>query len=171
MKGLYPMTTESLQRIGRALKEAKVRYLTVGGIAVIAHGYVRATLDLDLVIALESDNLLRGLKALEKIGYRSQLPVKLEDVVSPEKRKDWAEDKNMIVLQLVNDEMRDAPIDIFIQEPFDFSEQFAAALQFDIGNDIQIPVLCREGLIVMKKEAARRKDLLDVEFLEKSIEL
>jgi hypothetical protein len=46
------------------LERAGVRYLVVGGVAVVLHGYLRTTLDLDLVIQLEPDNLDRALTAL-----------------------------------------------------------------------------------------------------------
>ena len=38
--------------IFQLLNEAKVRYVVVGGIATILHGYVRLTADVDLVIDL-----------------------------------------------------------------------------------------------------------------------
>lgn len=41
--------TLDLQALLRALAEADVRYLVVGGVAVAAQGYVRATEDVDLV--------------------------------------------------------------------------------------------------------------------------
>jgi hypothetical protein len=37
------------------LERAGVRYLVVGGVAVVLHGYLRTTLDLDLVVQLEGD--------------------------------------------------------------------------------------------------------------------
>ena len=37
----------SLEEVFRALQEADARYLVVGGLAVIAHGYVRITTDLN----------------------------------------------------------------------------------------------------------------------------
>lgn len=39
----------------RDLNGESVRYVVVGGIAVIRHGVVRATKDLDVVVALDED--------------------------------------------------------------------------------------------------------------------
>jgi hypothetical protein len=47
-----------------------VRFVVVGGLAVILHGHLRATRDLDLVIDLEPSNCSRGLDALRGIGLR-----------------------------------------------------------------------------------------------------
>ena len=61
------MEVRSIEAIARALNEANIRYLVVGGLAVNAHGYERFTHDLDLVIGLEPDNIAKGFEAL-KIG-------------------------------------------------------------------------------------------------------
>jgi len=41
------------------LNERKVNYLVVGGIALVLHGVVRLTADLDLIVKLQSDNLAK----------------------------------------------------------------------------------------------------------------
>jgi hypothetical protein len=46
-----------LERVLKALNEADVRYLVVGGVAVVLHGHLRTTADLDLAVELERDNV------------------------------------------------------------------------------------------------------------------
>jgi len=41
--------------IFKLLNEADVKYVVVGSIATILHGYVRATADIDLVVDLQVD--------------------------------------------------------------------------------------------------------------------
>jgi hypothetical protein len=55
---------EDLARIGRALNEASARYLLIGGFAVIAHGGVRTTKDIDLLIDASPGNVARVKSAL-----------------------------------------------------------------------------------------------------------
>ena len=55
------MKLADVEAILRALNDADVRYLIVGGLAVVAHGYVRYTADVDLVLDLERDNALRAM--------------------------------------------------------------------------------------------------------------
>jgi hypothetical protein len=43
------MEVRSIETIVKALNEAGVQYLIVGGLAVNAHGFVRLTRDVDLV--------------------------------------------------------------------------------------------------------------------------
>lgn len=45
------------------------------GLAFVAHGYVRATVDIDIVPNLERENVLRAINALTQIGYRPLIPV------------------------------------------------------------------------------------------------
>jgi len=44
------MEVRSVEAIVRALNTAEVEYLIVGGLAVNAHGFVRLTRDVDLVL-------------------------------------------------------------------------------------------------------------------------
>ena len=43
------MEKRSVEAVVRGFNEAQVRYLIAGGVAVVAHGYVRFTADLDLI--------------------------------------------------------------------------------------------------------------------------
>ena len=52
-----------------ALNRAKARYLVIGGIACILHGYARATEDIDILIERTAENADRILKALATLGY------------------------------------------------------------------------------------------------------
>jgi hypothetical protein len=42
------MSSSELLSVFAALERAKVRYLVVGGVAVVLHGHLRVTADLDL---------------------------------------------------------------------------------------------------------------------------
>lgn len=68
------MTTEGVSAIFRALAAAGVRFLVVCGLAVVAHGFVRFTADVDLVLDLSPDNARRAIEALQSLGYRPRAP-------------------------------------------------------------------------------------------------
>lgn len=55
---------EDLARICRALNEAGARYILIGGFAVIAHGGVRTTKDIDFLVDSAPDNIARVKQAL-----------------------------------------------------------------------------------------------------------
>lgn len=156
-----------METVVAALNAAEVRYLIVGGLAVNAHGYLRATRDLDLVMQLESANLRRGLECLFEIGYRLAIPVSVEDFADASKREAWRVEKGMIVLKLWSDDHRRTPVDVFVYEPFDFSEEFEKACLSELQPGIFARIVSLEALIEMKLVAGRPHDLMDIEELRR----
>lgn len=69
------MGASDLDLVFQALQAASVRYLVVGGVAVVLHGHPRFTADLDLVVALEPGNARAAVEALAGLGYRPRPPV------------------------------------------------------------------------------------------------
>ncbi len=161
------MELKSVQAIAAALAAAKVKYLIVGGLAVNAHGYERLTRDVDLVIGLQPDNIQRGLVALIDIGYVPAIPVQPHEFADSALRESWRREKNMLVLKLWSDLHRRTPVDVFVYEPFDFPKEYSRALWHELAPDLQVPVVSYDALVEMKREAAREKDLLDIQTLEK----
>lgn len=146
----------------RALNAAHVRYLVVGGVAVIAHGYVRFTNDLDLVIGLESENVERALIALESINYRPLVPVAQRAFADPIQRECWIREKHMIVFQMLDIDKPKTRLVIFVREPFDFADEYAQAFWQEYrGQDV--PFVRRDAMFQMKRDAGRPHDLVDID--------
>lgn len=57
-------------RVFATLDRHGVDYLTIGAFAVIAHGYVRATADIDLIARQDRDNIGRLATAFAELGAR-----------------------------------------------------------------------------------------------------
>jgi hypothetical protein len=64
----------------RALNEHGARYLIVGGFAIIHHGYLRATEDIDLLVDGDLDNQARVKKALEILPDKAILELGDDDL-------------------------------------------------------------------------------------------
>lgn len=58
------------ERVLRALSDAEVRYVLIGGMAAILHGDAGVTIDLDIAPALDPENLERLAAALRSLGAR-----------------------------------------------------------------------------------------------------
>lgn len=148
-----------------AMQATGVRYVVVGGVAVNLHGYQRFTKDVDLVIELIPDQARKALEALQAIGYRPNVPVKLADFADPEIRESWIRDKGMLVLQLFSDKSR-ITIDILTKCPIDFETLWIHGTTIELpGSALRIASI--DHLIRMKREAGRAQDLADIEKLEK----
>lgn len=160
------MKLADIEAVIGALDAAQVRYIVVGGLAVVLHGYSRATYDLDLVIQLKPANILAAFQALKPLGYRPLVPVSPEQFADADIRQSWIDQKGMMVLNLWSDAHRDTNIDVFVTEPFDFDMEYERALVQELIPGNQLRVASLDTLIAMKRAAGRAKDLADIEELQ-----
>lgn len=158
------MKLASFEALVAALESAGVRYLVAGGLAVNAHGYLRFTKDVDLVVQLIPDNIQRAFAALGSLGYRPVVPISAQQFADGEQRDHWIRDKGMQVLQFWSDAHRETPVDLFVREPFSFDMEYSASLVKPLGSTavhfVTVPTLIR-----MKQEAGRMQDELDIQEL------
>jgi hypothetical protein len=54
----------------KALNDADVKYVVVGGVATVLHGYARLTMDIDLIVDLVPDEAARTVRTLENLGFK-----------------------------------------------------------------------------------------------------
>ena len=159
------MEVRSIEAIIRALNDADVRYLIAGGVAVVAHGYVRFTADLDLILDLSADNLRRAVPALESLGYRPLVPVTFESFIDADTRAGWIRDKGLTVFSLHSPAHPATVIDLFVDEPLDFAKSYASAVRMEVASGLSATVVNLEDLFALKKQASRPKDMMDMERL------
>lgn len=160
------MEQRSVESLVRALNEADVRYLIVGGLAVAAHGYLRLTADVDLVLDLKRDNLTRAITALMSLGYRPRAPVAFLDFVDPEKRAQWIREKGMTVFSAFSPDHAATELDLFVESPFDFDVCHDRAVRFEVATGLTGSFVGLTDLITMKRRANRPVDRLDIQQLE-----
>lgn len=159
------MKLASFEAIARALQNARVRYLVAGGLAVNAHGFLRFTKDVDLVLDLAPDNVRRAFDALASLGYRPRVPITADEFADADMRQTWIREKGMQVLQLWSDEHRETPIDIFVTEPFPFDQEHQRSLIKPLYGTVEVRFVSIPTLIQMKEVAGREQDRIDIEHL------
>ena len=160
---LMGMTGE-IERLLTELSAAGVRYLVVGGVAVVLHGYARSTSDLDVVIDLEPENVERALRLFENRGFRPRPPVALRSFADAAERHRWIREKNLQVFTLWHPELPFFAVDIFVTEPFPFDEAYQRTARARVGESI-VTVASIDDLIAMKRVAGRAQDAMDIEIL------
>ena len=159
------MEKSSVEAIVEALNAAQVRYLVAGGLAVVAHGYVRFTADVDLILDLEQANLIRAIGALSRLGYRPRAPVAFEDFGDPGKRAEWIRDKGMTVFSLYSPAHPMTEVDLFVEPPLDFDAAYRESAKRELAPGQVATFVGFEDLIRLKQKAARPQDVLDIERL------
>jgi hypothetical protein len=144
----YPDFREFLS----ALNTQKVRYLLVGGYAVIFHGYSRTTGDMDIWIDRTEENYVNLLQAFKDF----KMPVfdmTLENFLAVDQ------------FEVFRFGRKPVAIDIMVKmADLDFSQCYDRVAFFE-DDGIIIPVVSINDLIAAKKLAGRNKDLDDIEHL------
>jgi hypothetical protein len=161
------MQKQSVELIINALNNHRVKYLIAGGLAVVAHGYVRFTADIDFILAMEKQNLLDAIAALKTLNYRPRIPVAFEQFADADSRRQWIQEKSLTVFSLYSPDHPVTEIDLFVDPPLVFSDSYARALKLDIAQGIVATFCSFDDLIRLKMIAGRPQDLFDIEQLQK----
>ena len=143
-------------RILADLNEAGVRYVIVGGIAVIRHGYIRATRDIDAVIAQDAKNLDAIAKLVARWGA-----TRPDGTALPKGAIAAGRDIHLATphgdLDLLADR---AP-------PLSF-EDLRANADVKKVDEVDAPIASLADLVALKRLAGRDQDLLDLRSLEQA---
>jgi len=149
----------------KALNDAQVQYVVVGGLATILHGYARMTADVDLVVNLEPVETEKALKALLGTGLKARLPVDPMLFANAATRASWIAEKHMLVFSFYDPSNPLRIVDLFVHEPIPFKDLSQRAEIMDIDG-IAVPVCGIADLIELKRRAARPRDIDDIAHLQ-----
>jgi predicted nucleotidyltransferase len=161
------MEKHSIEMIVNALNEHQVKYLIAGGLAVVAHGYVRFTADIDLVLGMDNQNLAAAVAALKTLNYRPRAPVAFEQFADPVYRRQWIDQKQITVFSLFSPDHAVTEIDLFVDQPLVFADAYSRAVRMEVAPGIAATFCSLDDLIEMKSKAGRPRDLDDIAQLRK----
>ena len=154
----------------RRLEEAGVRYLVVGGIAVNLHGVNRLTHDVDLMLALDPENLRRFVSVAKAYSFEPVVPVQVEDLADPAKVRDWIDNKHMLAFGLRPRDPVEPTVDILVNPPVEFEAAYARRVVAEVAGQ-KISIASIADIIAMKTGTGRAKDQDDVAMLKRMGEL
>lgn len=152
--------------IFQLLNDANVRYVVVGGVATLLHGYVRVTADLDLIVDLDATEAEKAIRVLTGYGFKPRIPVDPLQFADSKVRTQWIDEKGMQVFSLYHLTTLGLTVDLFARHPIPFELLWQRSVLMDLG-DTQVRVCSIDDLIEMKRQAGRHKDLDDIEQLIK----
>ena len=147
-----------------ALTAADVRFVVVGGVAVVLHGHPRLTADIDLVIDLEVEPAHRAMNVLAGLGLVPRLPVAASAFADPATRARWVAERNLMVFTMT-DPGGMLEVDLFARSPLPFEDLWSHAVTVLVG-ETEVRIAALDDLITMKREAGRPQDLADITALE-----
>lgn len=149
----------------QTLSEHRVRYVLVGGLALNLHGVERATMDVDLAVALDADNLGLALDAAEVLDLVPVAPVPLRAAADPATLARWRWEKNMIAFGLRPRSGTGPVVDLLTELAVPFERLARNAVSRSVEG-VPITVASIDDLIAMKRAAGRPLDLADIGALE-----
>ena len=144
---------EDYRDILAALLAQEARFLVVGAHALAAHGYPRATVDLDIWIAASSDNARRVWRALALFGAPlADLDVQEADLTRPDVVAQFGLPPNRIdILTGVSG--------------LSFDDAWQNRVEATLEG-VRVPVLGLDDLVANKVASGRDKDRADLKGLE-----
>lgn len=154
----------------RAISDAEIRYLLVGGIAVNLYGIERPTKDIDFIVYLEKENLTKFIRLMTSLGYLPRVPVDPFDFADPRKRADWIKNKNMTVFSFYHPQDMMSVVDVFVEHPLPFEGLYKRRDLIKAGNLI-LSVIGISDLIKLKQKANRLQDQSDIRALKTVLEI
>ena len=139
----------------RLLDKDNVKFVLVGGLAVVIHGHYRTTKDMDIFYEGSEENGKKVLGTINEFGF-SYLKLTLNDML----------DKNGYI-KLGREPVR---IDLFCDLPgVTFDEVYKDAIEYE-EEDLKFKVIHVNHLIANKLKVGRLQDLDDVKKLKKILE-
>lgn len=161
MTDFSPLDVEALLS---ALERAEVRFVVIGGFAVGAHGYLRATKDLDIVPDPAPENLARLASVLSELNA-SVLGVEEfseDEVVQPDTT--GLEMGGNFVLTTIHGRL---DIMQLIGPDLEYADLDAAAVEDEVfGHRVRFCGF--DHLVAMKESAGRPEDEIDLKRLRES---
>lgn len=129
------------------LNAHKVRYLIVGGYAVIYHGYPRSTVDFDVFVAMDRQNAEHLSHAIADFGFDP---------------KEYSPDFFLTPSSILMIGREPWRIDIFTSiKGLDFEDAYKKRVMIEVKG-IQIPFVARDDLIASKMASNRNRDRDDI---------
>jgi hypothetical protein len=148
------------------LQNAGVDFVLVGGLAVQLHGYMRMTYDIDLVLAMNDENLAKFIDVAKSQGLAPVIPVPIDSLKNAALIDQWHREKGMLAFALREPSVAGSVIDVLVRPDVSFERLAADATEAQfMGKSIRIASI--DHLLEMKRIANRPKDQLDITALEK----
>jgi hypothetical protein len=143
------MNTKQISLLA-AFAAAKVEYAVVGGVAVNAHGYVRATNDLDIFIRPTEENARAAFSALLALGAPLE-GLQPNDLLDDEENIRFGPEEDHIDILASIGEMS-------------FDQVWRNRIETDVQG-LSVPFISKPDLIENKRQVGRLRDLADAEEL------
>ena len=115
----------------QSLSDEQIRYVLVGGLAVQLHGFLRATFDIDLVLAMDDENLIKFIAVAKQYSLVPVIPVPIDSLRNASQIDQWHREKNMLAFALREPQIGGSVVDVLMRPEVPFDKLIANAVAGD----------------------------------------
>ncbi|HUI07088.1 MAG TPA: hypothetical protein VL486_08780 [Verrucomicrobiae bacterium] len=150
----------------RVLVAQGVEFVVCGGVAVVLHGVERMTLDVDLSVAMNGENLQKLIRAVRELGLTPRAPVAPEVLLDAGQMQTLIKEKHALAFTFLDPDRPYRQVDVLLTPDASYERLQGDAVSIRLGG-ISIPVASVKRLIEMKKKVRprREKDAADIRAL------
>lgn len=148
----------------RALQQEQVEYVVVGGLALVFHDVERTTMDVDLVLAMNNQNLGRFLKVANELKLAPTLPVPITSLCNADQIETWIREKHLIAFSLHSTSNTLPTVDIIVKPKVPFEKMYHDRIEKDLSG-VRVSFACIDDLIELKTGTGRPIDASDIKAL------
>ena len=146
----------------KVLSQAKVKFVVIGGSALVLHGIPRATLDVDIMVPADRENLINIFLHLSKLKLHTDQEQLLRLVDKPPLLiGQWLTFKDPKGYEL---------IDVLLEDEKKFQRIYRNS-KLRRGKNFSLRVISLNDLLKMKKDSSRAIDKADLELIKERLKL
>lgn len=149
-----------------ALDRHQIDYVLIGGLAISLHGIERATMDIDVTVAMTPKNLSALVAMARGLGMTPVLPIELDNLTDLDQLARWHRERNLEAFALRAPGATGVTLDVLLYPPVDFATLRTQAVTLKAG-EVPVVVASIDDLIALKEAVGRPIDLSDIEHLKR----
>jgi hypothetical protein len=150
------------------LADADVEFIVGGGVACVLHGVERVTMDVDVSVHMQPDNLGKFIEVMQALGLKPRVPVAPQVLMDPVFVRMMIEEKHALVFSFLDPDQPIRHVDVFLKADLAYESLLPDAQWVEL-NGYRVRIINRTRLLAIKRaiHPPRAKDALDIEFLSR----
>lgn len=166
------MADDPYNQILTELARARVDFVLAGGLACVLQGAERVTMDVDVAVLMSPANFQGFLAVMDGLGLKPRAPVPPQHLLDPAVVDALVREKHALVFTFVDPDRPIRQVDLFLTPELGYDRLAPESEWLDLDG-IAIRVLSKRKLLELKLgiHPARAKDLADIEFLRRHVDL
>jgi hypothetical protein len=127
---------------------------------------MRSTFDIDLVLAMNDENLSRFIDVAKRFDLAPVIPVSIDSLKDAGQIDQWHREKGMLAFALREPQAGGRVVDVLVRPEISYEKLMENAVESSLSS-WKVWIAGIDDLLLMKRVANRPKDRLDISALEK----